>query len=168
MAKFCNNGHQMEDSWDDCPYCQRTGYQRTGGPVAAGKTRLDTESPAPVTGVASPSLAVGGKTVILSALKKAPIVGWLVVMEGAQKGDDFRLRDGQNILGSGDGVDVQLRDVAVSAKHASIRYKEGVFALTDLDSTNGTFLNGEPAAKEPLKDSDMIRVGEVLLKFKCL
>ena len=24
MAKFCSNGHQMEDSWEICPYCQRT------------------------------------------------------------------------------------------------------------------------------------------------
>lgn len=168
MAKFCNNGHQMEDSWDDCPYCQRTGYQRSGGSAAAAKTRLDTEGLSPGAGVAAPALPTGGRTVLLSTLKRAPVVGWLVVLEGGQKGDDFRLRDGQNIVGSADGAEVHIRDAAVSAKHASIRYKEGVFALTDLDSTNGTFLNGEPVAREVLKDNDTIRVGEVLLKFKCL
>ena len=36
MAKFCSNGHQMEDSWSVCPYCQKTGFQGAGG-VAATK-----------------------------------------------------------------------------------------------------------------------------------
>jgi pSer/pThr/pTyr-binding forkhead associated (FHA) protein len=42
--------------------------------------------------------------------------------------------------------------------------------LTDLDSTNGTFLNDnkEPISREELKDNDVIRVGDVSLKFKCL
>ena len=27
MATFCKNGHQMEDSWADCPYCVKPGYR---------------------------------------------------------------------------------------------------------------------------------------------
>jgi pSer/pThr/pTyr-binding forkhead associated (FHA) protein len=98
------------------------------------------------------------------------VVGWLVAMNGQHKGEDFRLREGQNIIGSGGGLDVNLNDQAVSAKHASIRYRDGVFSLTDLDSTNGTFLNDgvEPIARAELRDNDVIRIGEVSLKFKCL
>lgn len=171
MSKFCTNGHQMEDGWDDCPYCRRTGYRPTVG-GGSEKTRLE-EAPLPAS-AALPHAAVqpvaGGRTVLLSTLRKSPVVGWLVAMNGSQKGEDFRLRDGQNVLGSAEGVDVLLHDAAVSAKHASIRYRDGSFTLTDLDSTNGTYLNeGEaPISREMLKDNDLLRLGEIALKFKCL
>ena len=51
MAKFCSNGHQMEDSWEICPYCQRTGFQTpTGAGGGPAKTRLETEGPPPLGG----------------------------------------------------------------------------------------------------------------------
>jgi hypothetical protein len=161
MAKFCNNGHQMEDSWSDCPYCLRTGIQRTG--IAGGMDKTVLESP----GAAAPE---SRKTVLLSTLRQAPVVGWLVAMNGPQKGEDFRLRDGQNIIGSASSAEISLNDPAVSGRHASIRYTDGVFSLTDQDSKNGTYLNDSTVkvAREELKDNDVIHVGEVSLKFKCL
>jgi hypothetical protein len=163
MSKFCANGHQMEDSWEICPFCQKTGY---GGAVSApsSKTRVETSADA----AAAP--AMGRKTVMISERRKPPVVGWLVAMNGEQKGEDFRVRDGQNILGSAPDAEIQIKDVTVSAKHASLRYKDGKFYLVDLDSTNGTYLNDktETIAREELKDNDAIRLGEVVLKFKCL
>jgi len=168
MAKFCTNGHQMEDSWEICPYCQKTGFGgATAGGAGAAKTRLET-APPPVPGATS--AAGGRKTVLLSEMRKAPVVGWLVAMSGEQKGEDFRVRDGQNMLGSSPDCDIVIRDLTVSGHHASIRHKEERFILTDLDSTNGTFLNqgAESVAREDLKDNDTVRVGDVVLKFKCL
>ncbi|HEV2689848.1 MAG TPA: FHA domain-containing protein [Bryobacteraceae bacterium] len=164
MAKFCANGHQMEDSWEVCPYCQRTGFQ-TGGGSPAAKTRLEGAPPA-----GESAGGAGRKTVLLTDKHKPPVVGWLVAISGDQKGEDFRIRDGQNIIGSAADSDVVLRDTAVSGKHASLRHKDQKFYLTDLDSTNGTYLNDgtEPIAREELKDNDMVRIGEVSLKFKCL
>ena len=106
----------------------------------------------------------------LTALKRAPVVGWLVVLSGAQKGEDFRLREGRNALGTARDSEVLLQDPAVSGKHASLNYKDGKFQLTDLDSTNGTFVNDDPesVAKIELHDNDTVRVGETTLKFKCL
>ena len=163
MAKFCANGHQMEDSWEVCPYCQRTGYQSPGAGVAV-KTRLEGDSPRE----AAP--AGGRKTVLLTDKRKPPVVGWFVALTGEQKGEDFRIREGQNTIGSAPDADVVLRDTAISGKHASLRYKDEKFTITDLDSTNGTYLNDrpDPIAREELKDNDVIRVGEVTLKFKCL
>ena len=132
MAKFCANGHLMEDSWEICPDCQRPGFQG-GATPAAGKTRLE-DAPAPGT----PGFAAR-KTVILTDKHKPPVVGWLVALSGEQKGEDFRLRDGQNTIGSAPDCEVVLRDSAVSGKHASLRHKDQKFYLTDLDSTNGTF-----------------------------
>ncbi|MBZ5608071.1 MAG: FHA domain-containing protein [Acidobacteriia bacterium] len=167
MAKFCANGHQMEDSWTVCPYCQKTGYQ-TPGAAPNVKTRLESE---PAGAQAAPSATSGGrKTVLLTDKRKPPVVGWLVALTGEQKGEDFRIRDGQNIIGSAADADIVLRDTAISGKHASLRYKDQKFFLTDLDSTNGTFVNegADPVAREELKDNDTLRIGDVTLKFKCL
>jgi len=165
MAKFCSNGHQMEDTWEICPYCQKTGFQVTSAP--AGKTRLEGEpaGPGPV-----PGTPPARKTVLFSDLRKTPVVGWFVAMDGEQKGEDFRIREGQNIIGSAPDADIVLSDKTISAKHASIRYRDQKFLLTDLDSTNGTYLNAqsESIAREELKDSDVVRIGGVSLKFKCL
>lgn len=164
MSKFCSNGHQIEDSWDFCPYCQPTGY---AGATPLAKTRIETEVVKPATAAA---VATMRKTVLISDRRKAPVVGWLVALSGDQKGEDFRIRDGQSILGTGPDSEILVRDETVSARHASIRYKDGRFFLTDLDSSNGTFLNDgkEAISREELKDNDVIRLGELELKFKCL
>ncbi len=164
MAKFCANGHQMEDSWEICPFCQRTGFQGAA-PAASSKTRLETD---PVKEAQAP--VAGRKTVLLTDKRKPPVVGWFVALSGDQKGDDFRIRDGQNTIGSAPDADIILHDTAISAKHASLRYKDQKFFITDLDSTNGTFLNEgtEPIAREELKDNDILRIGDISLKFKCL
>lgn len=170
MSKLCANGHQMEDSWEVCPYCQKTGYVG----AAPSKTRLETETRietagSPV-GPGGQAVAVARKTVLISEKRKPPVVGWLVAVNGEQKGEDFRLREGQNTLGTSPDAEIMVKDNTVSGKHASIRYKDGRFFLTDLDSTNGTYLNEgkETIAREELKDGDLIRVGELTLKFKCL
>jgi hypothetical protein len=152
----------MEDSWDICPYCQKTGYQGVTSSIGAKKTVL--EEPAKE---APP--AGGRKTVLLAEKRKPPVVGWFVALNGEQKGEDFRVRDGQNILGSSAEADIVIHDPTVTGKHASLRYKDGTFFLTDLDSSNGTFINdnSEPIAREQLKDNDVVRLGETSLKFKC-
>jgi hypothetical protein len=166
MAKFCANGHQMEDSWSVCPYCQRTGFQGAGPAAPNVKTRAEAESPKEAAPIAT---AAGRKTVVLTDKRKPPVVGWFVALTGDQKGEDFRIRDGQNVIGSAPDADIVLRDTAVSGKHASLRYKDQKFFLTDLDSSNGTYVNDgpNPIAREELKDNDVVRMGEVSLKFKC-
>lgn len=163
MAKFCVNGHQMEDSWEVCPYCQRTGH--TPGAPASFKTRVELDVPREAS-----TQSGGRRTVIVADKRKAPIVGWFVALTGDQKGQDFRVREGQNIIGSAPDADIVLRDSAISGKHASLRYRDDKFTITDLDSTNGTFLNDrtDAIAREELKDNDIIRLGEVNLKFKSL
>ena len=154
----------MEDTWEVCPYCQRTGYE-PGLPAVTVKTRLQSD----VRREAA-AAATGRKGVLLADKQKPPVVGWFVALTGPQKGEDFRIREGPNTIGSAPDADIVLHDTAISGKHASLRYKNQKFTITDLDSTNGTFLNDgpDPIAREELKDNDTIRLGEVTLKFKCL
>jgi len=176
MAKFCANGHQMEDSWEVCPYCQRTGLQ-SANPASSLKSRLESNAPreaaAPRQGAAlrEATTSAGVRRAVLLADKhKPPVVGWFVALTGEQKGEDFRVREGPNTIGSAPDADIVLRDSAISAKHASLRYKDEKFTITDLDSSAGTFLNdrADPIAREELKENDIVRIGGVNLKFKRL
>ena len=165
MSKFCANGHQLEDSWEVCPYCHKTGYAVAAASDA--KTRMEVGAVAQRPSEAA--TVVGLKTVVIAEKRKPPVVGWLVAMSGEQKGQDFQIREGQNILGTSLDADIVLKDDAASVRHASIRHKDGTFFLIDLDSESGTHLNDgeQPIAREILKDNDAIRIGDLTLKFKC-
>jgi len=95
-----------------------------------------------------------------------PVVGWVVVLNGELKGRDFRLVDGKNVMGTAADCDVVLTDPYLSSKHAVIRHENGEFTLSDLDSTNGTYVNDRRITKEDIIDNDKIRLGRSEMKFK--
>ncbi len=115
------------------------------------------------------------REVDLKEEKTLPIAGWLLVVNGKHKGEDFRLREGKNTVGSDPTSEVLLTDDHISTKHANITCKRatdtsGNYAIIDLDSTNGTFLNDskEKIAREELVDNDMVIFGTTRCKFKCV
>jgi pSer/pThr/pTyr-binding forkhead associated (FHA) protein len=61
--------------------------------------------------------------------------------------------------------DLHLADERVSRRHALIEPRSGGFVLTDLGSTNGTFVNGRRIRQQPLHDGDEIIVGRSRLRF---
>jgi hypothetical protein len=117
-----------------------------------------------------PEANFGEKTSFIQVQVERPkeCVGWVVVLNGSQKGQDFRLVPGKNVLGTAADCDVVLTDQYLSNRHAVIRYEEGQFMVVDLDSTNGTYVNDERCSKEELIDNDRIRLGRTELKFKSL
>lgn len=65
------------------------------------------------------------------------------------------------VLGRHPGCEVQLEEATVSRRHAAIRWREGVWILSDLDSTNGTWLNGRPVTRgTPVRPGDVVQLGE--------
>jgi pSer/pThr/pTyr-binding forkhead associated (FHA) protein len=74
------------------------------------------------------------------------------------------------VVGRDAGVDLQVVDERVSRKHARIELRDGVFVLTDLNSTNGVYVNGvRVAGATVLAHDDEIEIanfGEVLLRFE--
>jgi pSer/pThr/pTyr-binding forkhead associated (FHA) protein len=55
---------------------------------------------------------------------------------------------------------------SVSRVHAEIRSEGEHWVIVDLDSTNGTRVNGAPVSATPLRPGDRIRIGEVEVVFE--
>lgn len=69
-------------------------------------------------------------------------------------------------IGRGLDNDIILEDTRVSRKHAQLRYRQRQFWLSDLGSTNGTFVNGERIAERALRDGDVVSLGGLELIFR--
>src|SRR5438132_6220475 len=70
-------------------------------------------------------------------------------------------------LGRADYNDIVLPDPSVSTTHAKLQRREGVWVVVDLDSTNGTFVDGERVKGEsPLAPGALLRFGDVQLVFE--
>jgi nucleotide-binding universal stress UspA family protein len=62
--------------------------------------------------------------------------------------------------------DVVVTDPKASRRHAQVRPAGSGFLLVDLDSTNGTKVNGIPVREHPLSDGDLISVGATEFRFE--
>ena len=63
------------------------------------------------------------------------------------------------IVGRGSDADVKIDDQTVSRTHCGLSHGGGQMVLTDLESQNGTFVNGQPIVQHVLREGDEIRVG---------
>lgn len=88
----------------------------------------------------------------------------LFVIRGNDQGSRFELHD---VIGLGRDASnaVQLHDTEVSRQHAEIRRSGNVFALTDLNSSNGTYVNGRRIQRHLLASGDQVQVGGTLMLF---
>ena len=89
----------------------------------------------------------------------------LYVLQGPDKGGEIRTVDDVVVIGRGSDQ-VHLTDHTVSRRHAELRSESGVWTITDLNSANGTYLNGVRVQKTTkLKHGDQLRVGGTLLVY---
>ena len=89
----------------------------------------------------------------------------VVALTGMFKGESYRLSGEKLTLGRDTSNGVQIGDATVSKKHCVIESANGTFELVDLDSHNGTFVNGIPVKRRPLAHGDVIRLGQSELLF---
>ena len=83
---------------------------------------------------------------------------------GHESGVAYDLGNGAT-LGRGD-VEIQLDDPFASSRHAKITRQGRTLVLTDLGSTNGTYLNDEPlTGPQPLHPGDQIRIGDSVFTY---
>jgi hypothetical protein len=176
----CPSGHLYDPTkHNSCPYCQAPG-------IDLGATR-----PAPNFGAPSPStgdvtVAAGGlpqgqrpgkeqeEGVTIGFYKKKigidPVVGWLVCIEGPERGRDYRLHSERNFIGRSEKMDICLRgDETISREnHAIISFnpRNLTFKLQPGDGRGLVYLNGDDIdAATILKPYDLIELGQTKLLF---
>jgi hypothetical protein len=169
QGKVCPNGHVMHPSWDVCPYCQEMQQAMMGArpAQASGTGALPMPPQEQGTMLVNVSSVMSGEKGRGSTDKSREVCGWMVALNGAHKGEDFRLRVGKNVIGTAADCDIVLTDKKISRKHATIRYEAGEFQIADLDSSNGTHVNDEKIQKHDLIDNDIIKLGDIEFEFKC-
>lgn len=86
-------------------------------------------------------------------------------ISGKYQGGEFPLEnDREFVVGRSSELDMVLVEDMVSRKHAKISTTTGQVVITDMGSTNGTFVNGEKIRKTRLKEGDRILIGTSILK----
>lgn len=90
----------------------------------------------------------------------------LEVVRGENAGESFKVKMTTRIGRERDN-DVVLLDLKSSRHHAEIKLDAGQWLVTDLNSANGTYVNGEPVTSPtPLKHGDRLAFGETDMLFK--
>lgn len=171
-STVCGNGHLYDpELYPSCPYCRGDGKMISfegpgktmplsggfgaGEPVQApverdqdqfGGSRLgDTVAPGDYRRRKEQEVTVslGHKD-----MAQTPVVGWLVCIDGPEKGKDYRLLDKQNTVGRSKTMDVYIsEDLTISREqHARVAYdpRHNNFTLIPAESTNNIYVNDEP------------------------
>ena len=87
------------------------------------------------------------------------------VMQGRDKGKRFELDAERLFLGRDPNNDIQLNDTEVSRRHAEVQRSDERYVLTDLQSSNGSFVNTERIDRRELKNGDRVLLGKTLMIF---
>ena len=148
--KFCSQCEQQLDrTWDGCPFCAQIAQQAAAAPAKLQKLKTQAL-------VLDPTGTAG-----------IQLLGWLVPLQGPQKGELFTLGPA-NVIGTTPDCNIILQDKFMSSKHAEIKAENGMWILRDSGSTNGTYVNNRRVDRHELVDNDFIKFGSAMVKFKSL
>jgi hypothetical protein len=149
--KFCTQCEQQLDrTWDACPYCAQIAQQAVAAPAKLQKLKTQAL-------VLDQSGNAGGQQ----------LLGWLVPLQGPQKGELFTLQP-NNLIGTDASCTIVMQDKFMSSRHAEIKAEQGMWILKDVGSTNGTYVNNRRVDRHELVDNDFIKFGSAMVKFKSL
>ena len=186
MKQCADGGHYYDASiHNECPYCGG-GYGATT-PLDGGRTMpLGGAAPPPnipaAASAASPadnrtrplSAGVGdiGRTVAIvkEELGIDPVVGWLICLDGKEKGRDYRIHTDNNYIGRGEKMDICIRgdDTISRENHAVISYdaREKLFYFTPGDGRSIVRLNDKGLfSTTEIKAHDIVEIGKTKLVF---
>jgi pSer/pThr/pTyr-binding forkhead associated (FHA) protein len=93
--------------------------------------------------------------------------GLLVIRNGGFEGMKYELGMAETIIGRNPTTDITLLDEGISREHAIVLFDEdlGAFTIEDLQSTNGTKVNGKRVRGATLSPGDLIQIGHTQFEF---
>jgi len=91
----------------------------------------------------------------------------LVIKNGGFEGMSYELAASETLIGRNPTTDITLLDEGISREHAIILYDEvsDSYSVEDLQSTNGTQVNGKRVRSVTLSSGDELRIGRTLFEF---
>jgi two-component system, NtrC family, sensor kinase len=92
-------------------------------------------------------------------------VSSLFVIRGNDQGARFELAETVLRLGRDSASAIQVHDTEVSRHHAELRRIDSDFVISDLNSANGTFVNGRRVRQHRLSSGDQLQVGRTLMLY---
>jgi pSer/pThr/pTyr-binding forkhead associated (FHA) protein len=168
--------HQLKNTMHGVPAVPRPGAAPRGRPAPPYKPPAAAVTPpaAPPTPPVAPTPSVaaeqapGGPTPTAEPRPSgSTLMANIIVRSGPLKGKRFPIRVPVVNVGRADYNDIAIDDDSVSTTHAKLQRREGIWVLVDLDSTNGTLVDGERVHGEvPLAPGALIRFGEVQTIFE--
>lgn len=92
----------------------------------------------------------------------------LVIRNGGFEGISYELDESETLIGRNPTTDITLLDEGISREHAIIVYdgEQDSFLVEDLQSTNGTRVNGKRVRSTELSDRDKLQIGHTLFEFR--
>ena len=92
----------------------------------------------------------------------------LLIRNGGFEGMSYPLESEETIIGRNPTTDITLLDEGISREHALILYDEpeDAYVVEDLQSTNGTKVNGKRIRSAALEDGDEVQVGNTIFEFQ--
>lgn len=131
--------------------------------VARGDIEVAAAFSAPVAAASATDPEAGGTRVYAAPIVVAPVAA-LAVEEPGRARREVAITGRPTTIGRGSDCDVVLADAHASRRHARLDVRGGVFVLTDLNSTNGTRVNGHRVREVVLGVGDRIEVGQTVLR----
>ena len=89
----------------------------------------------------------------------------LVVIYGQNIGHKHLLKSGEVVIGRSSQAQIQIDHESVSRRHAQLVSTEHGVVLTDMGSTNGTYVNDEAITERHLINGDLLKIGRTILKY---
>ena len=90
----------------------------------------------------------------------------LELISGSETGRVIRLAPPSLVIGRGADADLRLTDTGVSRRHAELLVDADSVTVVDLQSTNGTSVNGRPVDRARLHDGDRISFGTTVIVYR--
>lgn len=151
VTKECLNcGHPLDPEDKFCSSCG------TPRPLVEGES----------TGVVVPGSSDTGPIPVTEGLAGLPSgTSVIVVQRGPEVGQRFELTGEQLTAGRSADNDIMLDDITVSRHHAQFVAQDDGWAVVDLGSLNGTYVNRSSIERRLLASGDLIQIGKYRLQF---
>ena len=99
--------------------------------------------------------------------ENAPNLPLLIAEAGPERGREIPVPEGEITLGRSSQCDVCLIDPILSRRHCRLMFANGILSVEDLDSANGTLVNGGEVKMAELHDRDTVTIGDTVLRVHC-